>query len=66
MTAIGYSLVVLATCWLRPDIAPRATVAGDDRNGADALLQIWPVLVLILLVFGGLFSGLFTATEAVA
>ena len=33
-------------------------------GAGEALLRIWPVLVLIALVFGGMFSGLFTATEA--
>jgi len=64
MTAAAYSLVVLLLCWLRPDIVPRRPVDPDGRGAGEALLRIWPVLVLIALVFGGMFSGLFTATEA--
>ncbi len=64
LTAIGYATVVLLTCWLRPDISPRRTVGDDVISVGQALLSIWPVLVLVILVFGGLFTGFFTATEA--
>ncbi|MEW5424671.1 TRAP transporter large permease [Amorphus sp. 3PC139-8] len=64
LTAIAYSIVVLLLCWLRPDIVPRRPVDADEISPAEAVLKIWPVLVLIALVFGGLFSGVFTATEA--
>ena len=65
LTALSYCLVVLAVCWLRPDIVPRTltAVSGEGGNRA-AILRIWPLLILVLLVFGGLFSGYFTATEA--
>ncbi|MCB8840409.1 TRAP transporter large permease [Aurantimonas sp. VKM B-3413] len=64
VTAVGYSVVVLLYCWLRPDIAPRTPVGAEHLSATRALIDIWPVLVLIVLVFGGLFSGFFTATEA--
>ena len=35
-----------------------STVTGN------IMLQVWPVLLLMVIVFGGLFSGFFTATEA--
>ncbi|MDP2085355.1 MAG: TRAP transporter large permease subunit [Gemmobacter sp.] len=63
MTAASYCAVVLVIAWLRPDIIPPSGVVpkGDTRA---ALRQTAPILVLMGLVFGGLFSGLFTATEA--
>lgn len=64
LTAISYAIVVLITCWLRPDIAPPRPVGGETISPRQALLNVWPVLLLMALVFGGLFSGLFTATEA--
>ncbi|MFA7416678.1 MAG: TRAP transporter large permease subunit [Rhizobium sp.] len=65
LTALSYCLVVLTICWLRPDIVPRTitAVSGEGGNRA-AILRIWPLAILVLLVFGGLFSGYFTATEA--
>ena len=64
LTALGYCVVVLLTCWLRPDIAPRRTIVEGDLSAREALTAIWPVLALMGLVFGGLFSGIFIATEA--
>lgn len=64
VTAISYAIVVLLTTWLRPDIAPRRPLDADGLDTKKALLNIWPVLLLMGIVFGGLFSGLFTATEA--
>ncbi len=64
LTAVMYSIVVLLTCWLRPDIAPPRPLDADEIDTKKAILNIWPVLLLIFVVFGGLFSGYFTATEA--
>jgi tripartite ATP-independent transporter DctM subunit len=63
LTAISYVAVILAISWLRPDLIPRH-YAEEGESSLSALLDIWPILVLIVLVFGGLFSGLFSATEA--
>ena len=65
MTSISYCVVVLVTCWLRPDIVPRTLSTGfSEAGGLKAIVAIWPLAILVLLVFGGLFSGKFTATEA--
>lgn len=64
LTAVLYAVVVLLTCWLRPDIAPPRPLGAAGMGAGEALSKIWPVLVLMLVVFGGLFSGIFTATEA--
>lgn len=64
LTAVAYSLVVLAFAWLRPDIVPRRPVEDEALSTRAALVRVWPVLLLIGVVFGGLFSGFFTATEA--
>lgn len=65
LTALSYCLIVLAVCWLRPDIVPRTlTKVAGKGGGRAAILRIWPLAILVLLVFGGLFSGYFTATEA--
>lgn len=58
-----YSVAVLLVWWWRPERLPR-TAAVPMAERWRTTLQIWPVLLLILAVFGGLFSGLFTATEA--
>jgi len=64
LTAILYSVVVLLTSWLRPDIAPPRPLDTESIGAGEALGKIWPILLLMVVVFGGLFSGIFTATEA--
>lgn len=64
LTAFSYAIVVLLTCWLRPDIAPPRPLDADQIDTRRALLNVWPVALLMAVVFGGLFSGVFTATEA--
>jgi tripartite ATP-independent transporter DctM subunit len=64
LTALSYCVVVLLTCWLRPDIAPPRPVQGEVLPMRQAVVKVWPVLLLMAMVFGGLFSGTFTTTEA--
>ena len=63
LTAISYATVVLIISFTRPDVIP-PRVARVEGESAKVLVQLIPVSGLVLLVFGGLFSGLFTATEA--
>lgn len=65
VTALSYTMIILLVSWLRPDIVPReATDVQEGYSVGQALYDIWPVLALGFLVFGGLFGGFFTATEA--
>ena len=64
LTALLYAVVVLLTSWLRPDLVPPYPVGAAETTAADALRGVWPVLLLMAIVFGGLFTGVFTATEA--
>jgi tripartite ATP-independent transporter DctM subunit len=64
ITALSYAVVVLVLAWARPDLVPRRALAEETLSARAALARVWPVLVLVVIVFGGLFSGLFTATEA--
>ncbi|EPX85457.1 TRAP transporter large permease [Salipiger mucosus] len=58
-----YILAVLFVWWRKPERLPRVEpyTMGDRWK---ITLEIWPVLLLILAVLGGLFAGIFTATEA--
>lgn len=64
VTAIAYSCVIVLVSAVRPDIVPRHEKGALDSTIAEALYETWPVLLLAALIFGGMFSGLFTATEA--
>jgi tripartite ATP-independent transporter DctM subunit len=63
LTALSYCIVIFCIAWFRPDIIPRAQ-AHDRPNIWVALRQVGPIILLIVIIFGGLFSGMFTATQA--
>jgi C4-dicarboxylate transporter DctM subunit len=56
----GYAFIA---CSIRPELAPRpAAVTWKERM--VSLGKVWPVLVVILGVLGGVYLGIMTATEA--
>ncbi|HWW48384.1 MAG TPA: TRAP transporter large permease subunit [Xanthobacteraceae bacterium] len=61
-TLVGYVAVVLVVAWAKPGYLPRQPVLKGQKWAS--LIQIWPTAMLVSCVFGGLFSGYFTATEA--
>lgn len=64
LTVFGYVAVIVIRAKLQPSLAPRdETQFGWDERFA-ALLDTWPILLLMLGILGGLFAGVFTPTEA--
>lgn len=59
----GYIAAIMWTVWRDPSATPPAVRASNAERRA-ALINVWPVLVLFGLVLGGIYSGVFTATEA--
>ncbi|MBW3098969.1 TRAP transporter large permease [Pseudohoeflea coraliihabitans] len=64
LTAISYILLIIIRVKLDPSLAPPVTEVISREERRAAAKETWPTLLLILIVFGGLFSGVFTATEA--
>jgi tripartite ATP-independent transporter DctM subunit len=64
LTAFGYVIVVILRASLDPKAAPRLDEKFSASERWSSLLDVWPVLVLMLGVLGGLFFGVFTPTEA--
>jgi tripartite ATP-independent transporter DctM subunit len=64
MTAVGYTTVVLVRVWLNPDLAPERDAGVTMREKLLALRETWPILLIMIGIFGGLFGGVFTPTEA--
>jgi tripartite ATP-independent transporter DctM subunit len=60
-----YLGAVWVQCWLNPALGPRAPRVPWPAR-LVALLRLWPVLALFALVMGGIYAGIFTATEAAA
>jgi len=67
LMGILYSLGIVGIAKLRPNLiaSPEAPpVTWRQRWGA--LPAFWPILVVAIVIFGGIFGGIFTPTEAAA
>ncbi|MFG1463377.1 TRAP transporter large permease [Xanthobacter sp. DSM 24535] len=64
LTSIGYILVILIRTRLDPSLAPPLDHRANRTERLAAFRETWPVVLLLLSVFGGLFGGVFTPTEA--
>ena len=64
LTAFSYVAVVLIWVAINPSVAPRLDERYSIGEKLRRLVDVGPVLLLALLVFGGLFAGIFTPTEA--
>ena len=65
LAAIGYIIAIAIVVRVNPDAGP----AGPREPYSvrfRALLDIWPVLLIFLLVMGGIYAGIFTPTEGAA
>jgi C4-dicarboxylate transporter, DctM subunit len=58
-----YMITIYINCRLHPSIAPTLPKAPWKERWGTVRLT-WPVVVLFLLVMGGIYGGVFTATEA--
>ncbi len=62
LAMFGYLVVIAIYCRLRPHLAtPSEPMPWDERW--KALAGIWPIVVIFLVVFGGIYGGLFSPTE---
>ncbi len=67
LTAAVYMLMIVTRCWLNPSLGP--AIVFEDRDALwqerwQSLGEIWPLLVLIIGVIGGLYVGAVTPTES--
>lgn len=64
LTSAAYVGVILLRVWLNPALAPSIKETVPLGEKLAALKQAAPVILLMVGVLGGLFGGLFTATQA--
>ncbi len=64
LTAVVYALMIYVRVRIDPALAPRHEEAAAWSERFAHLRGIWPVILLFVVVIGGMFAGLFTATEA--
>ncbi len=65
MAAAFYCAVIAIVAWRRPDLAP-PQARRQPGEGRRAVLRAWPAFVVMLIVIGGIYGGVFTPTEAAA
>jgi tripartite ATP-independent transporter DctM subunit len=66
LTAVVYMLMIIIRCQLNPALGPPIAMphrAALWRERWESLAGIWPILVLIAGVIGGLYAGVVTPTE---
>lgn len=64
LTVLGYIIVVTIRVKLNPELAPAPEERISTEERLKALWEVWPVVMIMVGIFGGLFAGLFTPTEA--
>ena len=66
LSLAGFLLTVFVWCRLRPQDAPRQEGVISSSERVQALLLLWPAILLFVVVVGGIYLGIFTPTEAAA
>jgi tripartite ATP-independent transporter DctM subunit len=69
MTAVVYSVSIVYRVRKNPHLAPSLHDGQEAPTGSrrwKEASQMWPVIVIAVVVLGGIYSGLFTPTEAAA
>jgi len=66
LAALGYMITIAIYVRLNPESAGRRRERVPYGARFAALLGVWPVLALFLLVIGGIYTGIFSPTEAAA
>jgi C4-dicarboxylate transporter, DctM subunit len=64
LTAFVYAAMIVIRCRLNPALAPHMRQTVSLRERIAATHEVWPLLVLILSVVGGIYAGIVTPTEA--
>ena len=61
--ALFYTVAIAIWCKIKPDIAPLAP-AVPMRKKIKLSIGILPIGIILVIMFGGMFTGIFTPTEA--
>lgn len=64
VTAVGYVVVIYLRVKINPSLAPDASEAVPWHEKIASFKDTWPVFLIMIGIFGGLFAGIFTPTES--
>jgi tripartite ATP-independent transporter DctM subunit len=65
LAMLGYIVVIAIYCRVRPDLAKPSEPASWAQRG-QAIISIWPIAFVFVVVFGGIYGGVFSPTEGAA
>lgn len=66
LSAFMFATMIVARCAINPQLAPPVIETVTWRERFAVLLEVWPLPLLMVGVIGGMYSGIFTSTEAAA
>lgn len=64
ITTLAYILVIYLRVKFDPALAPDANECVPMEEKISSLKETWPVVLIMIGIFGGLFAGVFTPTES--
>lgn len=64
LTVAVYTAIIVVRARISPHLAPSVSEMPSMSEKLEHLGQTWPILLVMLVIMGGMFSGFFTATEA--
>src|SRR5699024_4834682 len=64
ITALGYVATIVIRVKINPEIGPSIKEAASIKEKLSSLKSIWPTLVIVIIVMGGIYAGIVTPTEA--
>jgi C4-dicarboxylate transporter, DctM subunit len=63
--AFAFAAIIVVLSVLNPKLAPRVDMSSVTwRMRMQSLVDVVPIAIVVLIVIGGLFTGVFTATES--
>ncbi|MDX9860672.1 MAG: TRAP transporter large permease subunit [Rhodospirillales bacterium] len=66
MVALLYSLYIAISCIARPELGPKQKIKISASEYRRSFINLFPVLLMITIVLGGIYSGVATPSEAAA
>jgi len=64
LTALVFIVMIMIRCKLNPKLAPKIEGGVTWGERFSILVEVWPLPILVLGVLGGIYTGVFTPTEA--
>jgi len=64
LTGAVYCAMIVLRCWLKPSLAPRTNYQPTKAERWASFGAVWPIVLLIGCLIGGIYGGVATPTEA--